>query len=283
MKIYLLPIFLFLTNCSKPDAVASLPNEEIILADVSYGTHPLQKMDVYLPKNRTDSTKVIVYLHGGGWYLGDKGDIKDGAIYFQKQGIAFISINYRLAQTAENNIHPAQMNDIEKAITAIGLNKQKWALPDDNLALFGGSAGAHLSMLYAYKYNTGGKVKAVISMSGPTDLTDINLINSNIGGYSIGFMIESYIGAPISTQVAAWRDASPINFITKPSTPTLFAHGTVDSAVPYQQSLSAHNKFQSVGGVSQMEPLLNVGHDLVGTNWGDLLTKMVNFLNSHLR
>ena len=283
MKIYLILIFVFLTSCNKDDTASILPNEETIITDVAYGTHQRQKMDIYLPKNRHDSTKVIIYLHGGGWYMGDKADIKEGAIYFQKQGFAFVSTNYRLTQTTENNIHPTQMHDIEKVISTIGQNKQKWHLSDDKLALFGGSAGAHLSMLYAYKYNTNGKVKAVISMSGPTDLTDSILINSSIGGLSIGLMIESYIGASIATQVTKWRDASPINFITTNSAPTLFAHGTNDSAVPYQQSLLAYNKFQSVGGVAQLEPLANVEHDLAGTNWGDLLPKMVSFLNLHLK
>jgi acetyl esterase/lipase len=289
MKINVILIFLIFIGCQKettvisPNTTSILPNEEIIINDVSYGTHERNKMDIYLPKNRGKSTKTIIYIHGGGWYMGDKGDIKEGAIYFQQQGFAFISINYRLTRTPENNIHPAQMQDIEKVISAISQKQQEWSLSDDKLSLFGGSAGAHLSMLYGYKYNINGKVKAVISMSVPTDFTDSALINSSIGGLSIGAMIESYVGVPITSNVTAWKEASPINYITINSVPTLFAHGTIDSAVPYQQSLSAYNKFISVGGVAQIEPLTNVGHDLVGTNWGDLLPKMTNFLNLNIK
>lgn len=272
-----------LMSCNKDKTTLILPNEEPILTDVSYGTHPLQKMDIYLPKNRSKSTKTIIYIHGGGWYSGDKAEFKEGAIYFQKQGFAFICINYRLTGTPENNIHPSQMQDIEKVISTISQKQQEWSLPDDKLALFGGSAGAHLSMLYGYKYNTNGKVKAVISIAGPTDLTDSTLINSSVGGLTLGAMIESYVGTTITAQPTAWKDASPINFIMANSVPTLFAHGTIDSAVPYQQSLLAYNKFQSAGGVAQLEPLMNVGHDLVGTNWGDLLPKMTFFLNLHIK
>jgi acetyl esterase/lipase len=260
-----------------------LPNEETILTDVSYGTQGRQRMDVYLPRNRSKTTKTIIYLHGGGWYMGDKADIKEGAVYFQQQGFAFISINYRLTRTPENNIHPAQMQDIDKVIALIGQKQKEWSLSDDKLAFFGGSAGAHLSMLYAYKYNTHEKVKAVISMSGPTDLTDENLINNSIGGSSIGAMIESYIGVSIAAQAAAWQEASPIGFITATSAPTLFVHGTSDTAVPYQQSLLAYTKLKNAGGAAQLEPLPSVGHDLVGTNWGDLLPKMIIFLDTHIK
>ncbi|MCU0447705.1 MAG: alpha/beta hydrolase [Microscillaceae bacterium] len=240
-------------------------------------------MDVYLPKNRSRATKTIIYVHGGGWYMGDKADIRDGAIYFQQQGFAFISINYRLTRTAENNIHPAQMQDIDKIIAYISQKQLEWSLSDDKLAFFGGSAGAHLSMLYAYKYNLNKKIKAVISVAGPTDLTDSMLITSSIGGFSIGAMIESYVGVSIAQEITAWRDASPINFITADSTPTLFVHGTIDTAVPYHQSLWAYNKLSDAGGVAQIEPLPNVGHDLVGTNWSDLLPKMIGFLNLHTK
>lgn len=281
-NLLILLVFIF-TYCKKPTQTAPLPNEERILTDIAYGSHPLQKMDVYLPKNRSASTIVIIYLHGGGWYMGDKADIRDGAIYFQQQGFAFVSINYRLTKTAENNIHPAQMQDIDKVMSTIAQNKQNWALPDPAIALFGGSAGAHLSMLYAYKYNTAGKVKAVISMAGPTDLTDSSLIQSAIGSLSIGGMIESYIGAPLAAQPGTWRDASPVYYITAGSTPTFFAHGTLDTAVPFQQSQRAHDRFSAAGGQSLLEPLLNVGHDLAGTDWGQLLPKMIYFLNVHCK
>lgn len=283
MKIHFVILCIMLVSCNKKEPTLVLPNEEAILTDVSYGIHERQKMDVYLPKNRSKATKTIIYLHGGGWYMGDKADIKEGALYFQQQGFAFISINYRLTRTPENNIHPAQMQDIDKVIAFISQKQQEWSLPDDQLALFGGSAGAHLSLLYAYKYQANGKVKAVISISGPTDLTDPALINSTIGGASIGAMIESYVGVTFAAQASAWQAASPINSITATSTPTLFVHGTIDSAVPYQQSLLAYNKLKNVGGIAQLEPLSNVGHDLVGTNWGDLLPKMVIFLNLHIK
>src|SRR6476620_12396755 len=70
-------ILLLLVACSK-NQTDQLPDPTLTAqqyADLSYGSDPSQKMDVYLPAGRsTDSTKMIVMVHGGAWTLGDKTD-----------------------------------------------------------------------------------------------------------------------------------------------------------------------------------------------------------------
>ena len=268
-------------SCKKKPSQSLLPSEAVVLSNVAYGTDSSQKMDVYLPKNRSESTKTIIYLHGGGWYLGNKEEIREGAIYFQERGFAFVSLGYRLTRTAQNNIHPAQMNDIASAVNMLISQKTTWGISGSKLCCWGGSAGAHLAMLYGYKYNTDKKIKAIISTSGPTDLTNTTLINNTIGGASIGSMIESFIGQPFAANPQAWRDASPVFFINSQTIPTMFIHGTADSAVPYAQSQAAFQQLQNAGVASFLEPLPNVGHDLVGTNWADLLPKIITFVNAY--
>ena len=46
--------------------------QSYVLADISYGSEAGQDMDIYLPANRSASTKVFVLVHGGGWHAGDK-------------------------------------------------------------------------------------------------------------------------------------------------------------------------------------------------------------------
>jgi acetyl esterase/lipase len=281
--LFCLAIIVLIPNCKheQQNAETPLPNQDLVLTDIAYGNHPLQKMDVYLPKNRNANTRIIVSVHGGGWFSGDKSEGKDGAIYFQQQGYVFISINYRLTRTPENNIHPAQIQDIGKALDFISSKNKEWSLSDNRIILFGGSAGAHLSLLYSYKYDDDKKIKAVISISGPTDLTDSSIRVNNIGDLSIEEIIESFIGEKITTDPKAWQDASPINFIKSNSTPTFFIHGTNDHTVPYQQSVSAYNKLKNLGGTTQLETLSGVDHDLVGINWLDVLPKIQNFINTN--
>ena len=186
---------------------------------------------IYL-KITTDLPKPL-FTFTGGWYTGDKSNISARNVFTTARVCVH---HYQLSTYSyhRKQIQPAQMQDIDRVIVLISQKQQEWSLPDDKLALFGGSAGAHLSMLYAHKYHTNGKVKAVVSMSGPTDLADSILRNISIGGASIGAMIESYIGVSFTAQPSDWQAARPVSYLTSRSVPSLFVNGTIDTAVPYQ-------------------------------------------------
>src|SRR5688500_6627118 len=89
--------------------------------NIAYGKDSLQKLDVYLPANRSmDSTKVIVLIHGGGWAGGDKAEFA-GAIPILQQKLpqyAILNINYRLASQLTNHF-PTQENDVKAALEFI--------------------------------------------------------------------------------------------------------------------------------------------------------------------
>ena len=185
--VYLLGFVIVTTACQReisgnePPEPPS-PTTDSTLKNVAYGDDAVQKMDVYLPALRTAKTKTIIYLHSGAWSAGDKSEGTKTAIYFQKKGFGFISINYRLT-VVPTNINPAQMQDIEKALNLVSSRGAQWNISGNNICLFGTSAGAHLSLLYSYKYKEDTRVKGVISVCGPTDLTDSILINGPLKPY----------------------------------------------------------------------------------------------------
>jgi acetyl esterase/lipase len=259
------------------------PQTEVILGDVAYGPHARQKMDVYLPKGRTPSTKLIVYLHGGGWFQGDKGEIRDAAIFFQQQGFAFLAFNYRLTRTPENFVHPAQMQDLTLALDLVRDQAAQWGITDQRVALFGGSAGGHLALLYAYAHDPARRVKAAISVAGPTDLTDPDLNRRQIGGASVGGMIADLMGCPLATCRPAWQAASPLAQVGGGGRPTLFIHGTADDVVPFAQSQVVHERLRQAGVSTQLIPLPGVGHDLVGADWGVLTPAIIQFINVQVK
>src|SRR5690348_1751958 len=114
-------LFLFsvvsLIACKKNDtAEPSLAAQN--QANVAYGTDAAQKMDLYLPAGRsTDSTKLIILVHGGAWISGDKSDFALFLPIIQQRfpGYAVANINYRLATTAANHF-PTQENDMKAAV-----------------------------------------------------------------------------------------------------------------------------------------------------------------------
>ena len=105
-----------LTTCQRNDHTSqkNLPAKSIL--NVSYGEDTAQRMDIYLPANRSfHSTKSIVLIHGGGWNSGSKNDFVTYIDSFQKRmpDYAIFNINYRLS-AAPANIFPTQENDVGK-------------------------------------------------------------------------------------------------------------------------------------------------------------------------
>ena len=163
------------TSCQRNEhAIAeekNLPAKEI--RDVFYGQDTAQRMDIYLPANRSiDSTKSIILIHGGGWNSGSKNDFATYIDSFKKRmpGYAIFNLNYRLVDG--RNLFPAQEEDVKAAVDFIVFNSKEYHISKNKLVLLGASAGAHLALLQGYKYNTP-KVAAIVDFFGPTDLTDL--------------------------------------------------------------------------------------------------------------
>jgi acetyl esterase/lipase len=71
-RLLLLSLLFLVIACKKE---SDDTNAEQSYMDVAYGTHSLQKMDIYLPANSdTTATKLMILIHGGAWIEGDKAD-----------------------------------------------------------------------------------------------------------------------------------------------------------------------------------------------------------------
>ena len=69
------------------------------LADLSYGSESLQKLDVFLPQKAGNGgmAPIILMVHGGGWCVGDKAGTQMTANKVARwvpKGFIFVSVNY---------------------------------------------------------------------------------------------------------------------------------------------------------------------------------------------
>ncbi|MHB1179298.1 MAG: alpha/beta fold hydrolase [Daejeonella sp.] len=254
-------LLIFTASCKKGTVQPLVPLKSEDYINVSYGTNARNRLDIYLPPERDQNTPVILLVHGGSWFEGDKSVFTDLAKYWRDKGYATATMNYRLTNSAENNIHPAQVNDIGKAIEFISSKSVNWHISPDKFALQGASAGAHLSLLYTYKYNTDNKVKAVISMAGPADLTMVQL-----GSPRQAQVIQWLIGTTIQADPLAYAQASPVTHISAASKPTLIFHGKLDAVVPYQQSADLVARLNQLGVNSKLVLYEDTGHEVLNLN-----------------
>lgn len=119
-------------------------------ADVAYGPDPMQKLDVYVPTKGKGPFPILFWIHGGGWFAGDKRKDAGNVVPFLDHGAAVVSINYRMTQDArKQNIIPVEAitADNRRALQYVRLHAADWNLNPNIIVTGGGSAGA-LSSLY---------------------------------------------------------------------------------------------------------------------------------------
>ena len=282
----LLALFLIMSNFTAcVQAENGTPLRQINLPakttlNVAYGKDSLQRLDVYLPPNRsTDSTKVLVLIHGGGWAGGDKAEFAAAIPVLQQKlpQYAIINLNYRLANQLTNHF-PTQENDVKAALQFITDHADEYGISKE-VVLLGASAGAHLALLQAYKHTDPIVPKAVISFFGPADMAD--LYNStNNSYYQMG--LQLLIGGTPTTKPAVFVEASPIHFVSKQSPPTLLLHGGRDGLVPVAQSKKLKAQLDKIGVPSDLVVYANEGHGWQGANLTDAYNRITQFLTRHV-
>jgi len=124
----------------------TLPAGARSVRDVSYGTDPRQRYDVYLPA-QPQRAPVILFVHGGGWANGNKdnpGVVENKAAYWLPKGYVLVSINYRMRP---DTAPIAQARDVARALADVQKRAPSWNADPANVMLMGHSAGAHLAAL----------------------------------------------------------------------------------------------------------------------------------------
>ncbi|MDR6464237.1 alpha/beta hydrolase [Chryseobacterium sediminis] len=198
--------------------------------NIHYGNSPEQIMDLYVPNKKNQGKKdVFIMIHGGGWRSGNKSQLTFFTLSMMQKfpDHIFVNMNYRLTSATQFGL-PNQTDDIKK-VTELLKNKLGY---DPGLILLGNSAGGHLSMLYAYQSDVDKKVKAVINIVGPADLSDPGF--KNYQEYS--FVEKRLVDPRVQKSGTSLIDfASPVKWIKEKSPPTLSYYGNSDRVIPSTQ------------------------------------------------
>ena len=106
---------------------------------------------------------LLVWVHGGAWRFGTNQALRDTILRtpggeqpntqalmraaFQQAGWAVASINYRYSHQA---LFPGALHDVKEAVRFFRANAHEFGIDPQRIAVAGGSAGGHLSMMVAY-------------------------------------------------------------------------------------------------------------------------------------
>ncbi len=272
LKVTLLFIVLiFLQGCAKePDTDFIYNSEEkIVIKDIPYGKASRQKLNAFLPSGRNENTRSIILIHGGGWQAGDKNDFDLFASMFAESGIASFAINYRYASVQNHIGYNEILEDIDMAISCIRDSSLKFTFNPENICLLGHSAGGHLSLLYAYRNNQEKNIDKVVSLAGPTDLTDTVFLNIT----GVTELVNTVTGNDPGNRI----DASPV---AHPSDiTTILYHGRSDEVVPYQQSEKLFEKIRELNSRNTLRLIENCGHGFNAAELWNIAEETVALVN----
>ncbi len=250
------------------------------------------KMDIYYRQHGDILMPTVVYVHGGGWYSGDKtcGAGQRDIPELVAHGYLVAAIDYRLAPRFK---FPAQIEDVKCAIRFLRANADTYSIDPARIGIFGDSAGGHLAALagvtdYSSGFGVSGGyydqsdgVQAVVDMFGPADLTLTYQQNNSMH-------IEHVFGTidPLSPII---KQASPVTYVSDDAPPFLILHGEQDNEVRLEQSEILYQRLTAANVPVSLIVVSNSGHGLEpvgGTafpNRHEITRLIVDFFDKYLK
>ncbi len=151
------------------------------------------------PQGSNDTLPVVMYLHGGGWVLGDFGTherlVRELA---NKANAAIVFVNYTPAPEAQ---YPVQIEQAYSATKWVAENGRSINVDPARLAVAGDSVGANMATVTALlaKERGGPKITFQVLFYPPTDITrsDTESYIENQEGYwlarkSMPYFVDNY-------------------------------------------------------------------------------------------
>lgn len=266
---------------------AETPSELRLATEICYSTVDNQPLHLDLIRLPTKSPQpLIICIHGGGWGAGTKHDMLEMSLGLAKVGYCVANVDYRLAP---KHRFPAAVRDVKSALKYLIDHSQELNIDQKKIGVIGSSAGGHLALMLAtttpdvdtIQAATSSHptpIKAAISIAGPTDLSAPLPHQSEL-------VVENFIGKKRAEAPDLCREASPIVFVNKYSSPILFIHGDKDEIVPYEQAVNMQAACKKSGLASELVTLHDRGH----ADGGDpkeneaAIRTIVNFLAQNLK
>ena len=147
----------------------------------NYTTNERNVYDLYIPSSVTEKkdkyNRIILFIHGGAWIQGEKEQMELFCSTYGSLGFITATMGYTLLMNKYEEANAFRMID---EITATIKSIKKKLINDGfdgdklEMAIGGGSAGAHLALLYAYGFgkNSPIPIKFIINICGPVTLDD---------------------------------------------------------------------------------------------------------------
>ena len=178
--------------------------EDIVYtASATKEEEPWHLTDIYYPEPWEEETyPVIVSIHGGGWFYGDKKLYSLYTKYLASKGFAVVNFNYRLAPEYQ---YPYGFMDCCRLMDFLEKNAAEYRLDLNRLYMVGDSAGAQLVSQYSI-FATSAEYRALFEAAKELKAPVPSKVALNCGIYEIyrredSRVSENYLPEGMSEQI----------------------------------------------------------------------------------
>ena len=247
-------------------------DEPVVRKDIPYegARRSGIKADLYTPPgNHAAPLPAVLYIHGGGWYSGDKGDQRGQSVCrdLVNAGYAVFAINYQLGNPGVGQAGwPQNFYDCKTALRYMRKNAAELGIDPARIGVIGLSAGGHLALLLGSTaqvkdLNQGGlyteqgnDVSCIIDFYGPPDLAAFEQTRAT------PLVVPIFKGATDAETAENIRRASPVTYIDAKTPPILVIQGAADTLVPVQLSRNFADRLKQLGTTYQYVEIPGLNH-----------------------
>ena len=218
-----------------------------VAADIPYGPHPRQRLDLYAPASPRGPLPVVVFVYGGSWMDGEKGNYAFVGRAVAALGYLTAIADYRLVPEVE---YPRFLEDCADAVEAVAALAPDHGGRADTIALMGHSAGAYNAMMIAldpgYLKARGllGRIKAIAGLSGPYDF----------------YPLDGPISLRTFGAVEDLRATQPVNHVGTGLPPVFLGTGERDRLVYPRNTAALAGRLRQKGVSVTVVEYAGIGH-----------------------
>jgi len=220
-----------------------------VIENLQYpSAHRYSTLDLYMPNSGGGAVPLVLWIHGGAFVGGDKGDIAVYATALASEGYAVACMNYERAPEAK---YPTPVIQTGEAYLWLLSASAEYGFDAGRLTLAGDSAGAHIAAQFAiiqgsaeYSEAMGiapvipaENIKAALLFCGPYSVSGILEIEHPVLKFLLGKTAWAYFGE------RAWTDgfsaqATIAGHVTAAFPPSFISDGNTASFEPHGRELA---------------------------------------------
>lgn len=195
-------------------------------------------LDLYQPAGLEGKKPLILFIHGGAFYIGDKQEPAyiDFCRHFASMGYVTASMNYRMGfhanKEAIDRAGYMAIQDAHAAMRFLVANAEKYGIDTDQLYVAGSSAGSITAMNMVFMNEKSRPQASFGTDKKKSD--DLGPINSSGNDLKVNFHVRALANL--------WGAIPDLDMLANSKTDIISFHGDADRVVPYDEGFPFSNE-----------------------------------------